>query len=155
VLATTLFACRLDAALEEYAVREHVKKNAASQLGDPYLWDAANNGGYLFRFSADIDGDGEAEDFLGSTMKLQKTRGAWDIFSKGKFLGTVNLPCNRFTVIREGETIHLPYGISLSATEAVVFEQIVADDRVTVEERVIRYPRKCRHLASKLTHESR
>lgn len=138
VLATALFACRLDAALEEQVIRECVKKSAASQLGDPYLWDAANNGGYLFRFSADIDGDGEAEDFLGSTMKFQKTRGAWDIFSNGKFLGTVNLSCNRFTVIREGDSTHLRYGISFSATEAVVFDQLVADDRVKVEERAIR-----------------
>jgi hypothetical protein len=138
VLAATLFACRLDAALEENVIREFVKKSAASQLGDPYLWVPANNGGYLFRFAADIDGDGKAEDFLGSTMKFRKTRGDWDVFSKGKFLGTVNLPCNRFTVIREGETSHLPYGISLSATEAVVFDQIVADDGVTVEERAIR-----------------
>jgi hypothetical protein len=137
VLTAALIACRLSAALDENEIREFVKKRAASQVGDPYLWDAANSGGYLFHFSADIDGDGRMEDFLGSTMMFNKNSGLWNIYSEGKLLGVVNLSSNRFLIIRKESSTHLPYGVSVSATMATVVDQVVADGRIKVEERAV------------------
>lgn len=127
----TLFYCVMlicniaNSAVEESVLREFVEAKVRNQLGDPYLWNPANNGGYLLRFSLDLDGDQKNEDFIASTMNFQGSQGSWLVFSHGKQIGSVSLSANKFVAIREGETIILPYGEPYNATEMNAFNNTI------------------------------
>lgn len=114
-----------NSAVEEGVLREFVEAKARNQLGDPYLWNPANNGGYLLRFSLDLDGDNKNEDFLASTMNFQGSQGRWLAIADGKQIGSVSLSANKFVAIREGDSIVLPYSAPYNATEMDSFDKTI------------------------------
>lgn len=135
LLVIILCAKHVQGALDDNIVSNFIKKIASSQTGDPHPWNAAGNGGYLFRFSADIDGNGQEEQFLGSTTDFEKTRGDWDLYLKGVMVGSINLSGIGFNVIRAGDSLRIPYVSYKTGTEAVVVEQTIDNGTVKVTER--------------------
>ena len=100
-----------------------------NQILDRMPWDSAHNGGYLLQFSADIFGDEDKEDFLTHSMSLEGTRGFWTIFSGGS-IRHIKLGSTGFHVIREGNTVKIPYSARINFSEALVVDQTLSENGV-------------------------
>ncbi len=154
LLVIILCAQHVQGALDENIVVNFVKKITSSQTRDPYLWNAAGSGGYLFRFSADINGDGQEEQFLGSTTNFNKTRGDWDVHFNGVMVGSINLSGISFIAIRDRDAVRIPYVSYMTGTEAVVVEQTIENGTVKVMERRI-HPDQLEQLQTEWTKVGR
>ena len=97
-----------------------------NQILDRMSWDSAHNGGYLLQFSADIFGDEDKEDFLTHSMSLEGARGFWTIFSGGS-VRHIKLESIAFHVIREGNTVKIPYSARINFSKALVVDQTLSE----------------------------
>lgn len=89
-------------------IRKEANEIIRGQIGDPYLWPQSVNGGYILRFSADIDNDGQAESFIGSTMGSRHTSCMWAVYSDDQLLGSVSLLLNGFSAIQTKDGLNFP-----------------------------------------------
>ena len=89
-------------------IRKEAEDLIKGQIGDAYLWPDARNGGYLLKFSADIDGDGVAEYFIASTMDSRHTSCIWGVYAGDHLLGSVSLLLDGFIGIQTKEGLNFP-----------------------------------------------
>ncbi len=110
ILAIPLVVCASNAPANfpHSAVDLKVSLWINGQLIESEAWDDSLSGGYLFRFSADVWGDADAEHFV-TTSSGFSPRAGWLVYSKQKPInGGLELSAYEFLVIREGDASIFP-----------------------------------------------
>jgi len=137
VLCMLWTAGMVQAVIQDSYVSSEARGWIVGQIGDPYLWGPSINGGYILKFSADIDNDGRPEDFIGTTMGENDTECEWSIYSDGNELGGARFCFNGFTIILNKNEIDWPRWDKVSPLEISVQDQILKDDRITSSRRIV------------------
>ena len=101
---------------------------------DEELWRSTGNGGYVFRFRLDLEGDGETEHFLSSSKSMEKTFGSWQMLSARGEKGKVRLHLGGFVLVRKEDGAHLPYGFDVDAMTATWTDQTVGRAGVQISD---------------------